>query len=190
MWERRAELEGFASAMEAVRNAVPGLKNAIADRDYDQIRAGRTKQAARQEFLHGLDIRLTEVPFVAGDEFRPPILRPSHRRLCDRGSRLPITGEHAALKPGIMRFRHAPAWRRSRPPGNPQPPRRLSLSRVLLEAFMARPNRSAKRLPHDEGYREHRANAADQAMKTIRRRQRRLSVRAYIRSGRRLVPIP
>src|SRR6202022_4433540 len=27
MWERRVELEGFASVMEAVRNAVPGLKN-------------------------------------------------------------------------------------------------------------------------------------------------------------------
>jgi len=27
MWERRAELEGFAAVMEAVRNAVPGLKN-------------------------------------------------------------------------------------------------------------------------------------------------------------------
>src|SRR3982074_2388441 len=27
MWERRVELEGFASVMEAVRNAVPGLNN-------------------------------------------------------------------------------------------------------------------------------------------------------------------
>jgi glutathione S-transferase len=50
MWERRAELEGFAAVMEAVRNAVPGLKNrAIAGPG-----AGRTEQAARQEFLYGL----------------------------------------------------------------------------------------------------------------------------------------
>jgi glutathione S-transferase len=27
MWERRVEMEGFASSMEAVRNAAPGLKN-------------------------------------------------------------------------------------------------------------------------------------------------------------------
>src|ERR1700737_3923154 len=27
MWERRAELEGFAAVMEAVRNSVPALKN-------------------------------------------------------------------------------------------------------------------------------------------------------------------
>src|SRR5258708_12252378 len=27
MWERQVELEGFASVMEAVRNAVPGLNN-------------------------------------------------------------------------------------------------------------------------------------------------------------------
>jgi glutathione S-transferase len=41
MWERRVELEGFASVMEAVRNAVPGLKNrAIAGpHDYEQIPA-------------------------------------------------------------------------------------------------------------------------------------------------------
>ena len=41
MWERRAELEGFAVVMEAVRNAAPGLKGrAIAGpHDYDQIPA-------------------------------------------------------------------------------------------------------------------------------------------------------
>src|ERR1700680_1113470 len=27
MWERRAELEGFAAVMEAIRNAAPGLKS-------------------------------------------------------------------------------------------------------------------------------------------------------------------
>jgi glutathione S-transferase len=43
MWERRVELEGFASVMEAVRNAIPGLKN--------RAIAGRAKQAARQQFL-------------------------------------------------------------------------------------------------------------------------------------------
>src|ERR1700675_2461319 len=41
MWERRTELEGFASVMEGIRNALPGLKGrAIAGpHDYDQIPA-------------------------------------------------------------------------------------------------------------------------------------------------------
>src|SRR3981189_1429150 len=47
-WERRVELEGFAAVMEAVRNAVPGLKGrAIAGpHDYEQIPAlaARRKQ--------------------------------------------------------------------------------------------------------------------------------------------------
>lgn len=39
MWERRAELEGFAAVMEAIRNAAPGLRSrAIAGpHDYEQI---------------------------------------------------------------------------------------------------------------------------------------------------------
>ena len=39
MWERRAELDGFAAVMEAIRNAAPGLKGrAIAGpHDYEQI---------------------------------------------------------------------------------------------------------------------------------------------------------
>jgi glutathione S-transferase len=41
MWERRAELEGFAAIMEGVRNKIPGLKGrAIAGpHDYEQIPA-------------------------------------------------------------------------------------------------------------------------------------------------------
>ena len=52
MWERRVEQEGFASVMEAVRNAVAGLKGrAIAGpHDYEQIPAlverGKVIQAA------------------------------------------------------------------------------------------------------------------------------------------------
>src|ERR1700732_748813 len=72
MWERRVELEGFAAVMEAVRNAVPGLKSrAIAGpHDYDQIPAlvERSKQRVRN-FYADFDIRLAEAPFIAGDEF-------------------------------------------------------------------------------------------------------------------------
>jgi glutathione S-transferase len=102
MWERRAELEGFASVMEAVRNAVPGLKNrAIAGpHDYDQIPAlvERSKQRVRN-FYADFDIRLAEVPFVAGDEFSSPTLRPSSpSTLRPRQPAFRSPGEHAALK--------------------------------------------------------------------------------------------
>src|SRR6202790_1239861 len=72
MWERRTELEGFASVMEGVRNAVPGLKGrAIAGpHDYDQIPAIVDRSKLRlKNFYADLDVRLTEASFVAGDRF-------------------------------------------------------------------------------------------------------------------------
>jgi glutathione S-transferase len=72
MWERRIEQEGFASVMEAVRNTAAGLKGrAIAGpHDYDQIPAlaDRSKQRVKN-FLADLDVRLQQVPFVAGESF-------------------------------------------------------------------------------------------------------------------------
>jgi glutathione S-transferase len=72
MWERRTELEGFASVMEGVRNALPGLKGrAIAGpHDYDQIPAIVDRSKLRlKNFYADLDVRLTEASFVAGDRF-------------------------------------------------------------------------------------------------------------------------
>jgi glutathione S-transferase len=72
MWERRMELEGFAAVMEAVRNKAPGLKGrAIAGpHAYEQIPAlaerGRQRIA---DFYADLELRLADVPFVAGDRF-------------------------------------------------------------------------------------------------------------------------
>ena len=70
--ERRAELEGFAAVMAAVRNAAPGLKSrAIAGpHDYEQIPelAGRSKLRV-QNFFGDFDARLVEAPFVAGRRF-------------------------------------------------------------------------------------------------------------------------
>jgi glutathione S-transferase len=72
MWERRAEQEGFASVMEAIRNTAVGLKSrAIAGpHDYDQIPAlaERSKQRVKN-FFADLDARLQEVPFVAGERY-------------------------------------------------------------------------------------------------------------------------
>jgi glutathione S-transferase len=72
MWERRAELEGFAAVMEGVRNAAAGLKGrAIAGpHDYEQIPALVERSKLRvANFLSDLDARLTDSPFVAGEQF-------------------------------------------------------------------------------------------------------------------------
>jgi glutathione S-transferase len=72
MWERRVELEGFASVMEAIRNVLPGLQGrAIAGpHDYEQIPAlvERSKQRVAN-FYSDLEARLSEVSFVAGDRY-------------------------------------------------------------------------------------------------------------------------
>jgi glutathione S-transferase len=72
MWERRAEQEGFASVMEAVRNAVAGLKGrAIAGpHNYEQIPAlvERSRQRV-SNFYCDLNARLGEVAFVGGARF-------------------------------------------------------------------------------------------------------------------------
>jgi glutathione S-transferase len=72
MWERRAELEGFAAVMEGVRNAAERLKGrAIAGpRNYDQIPALVERSKLRvKDFYADLNARLAEVPFVAGNQF-------------------------------------------------------------------------------------------------------------------------
>ncbi|MDH2386062.1 glutathione S-transferase [Bradyrhizobium sp. CER78] len=72
MWERRMELEGFASVMETVRNGAAGLKGrAIAGpHGYDQIPELVTRGQRRiADFYGDLELRLSEMPFVAGDKF-------------------------------------------------------------------------------------------------------------------------
>jgi glutathione S-transferase len=72
MWERRAELEGFAAVMEGVRNAAPGLAGrAIAGpHDYAQIPALVERSKLRVANFYGdMDGRLAEAPFVAGEHF-------------------------------------------------------------------------------------------------------------------------
>jgi glutathione S-transferase len=72
MWERRAELEGFAAVMEGVRNAVPRLRSrAIAGRhDYEQIPLLTERAKARvANFYADFDATLAETPFVAGNQF-------------------------------------------------------------------------------------------------------------------------
>jgi glutathione S-transferase len=72
MWERCAELDGFAAVMEAIRNSAPGLKGrALAGpHDYGQIPelAERSKLRVKN-FFADFDARLGDAPFVAGQRF-------------------------------------------------------------------------------------------------------------------------
>jgi glutathione S-transferase len=102
MWERRVELDGFAAVMEAVRNAVPGLKSrAIAGpHDYEQIPAlvERSRQRVRN-FYSDFDARLTDVPFIAGEEFSvADITAVVTVDFAAKAAGLPIPDEHLALK--------------------------------------------------------------------------------------------
>ena len=72
MWERRAELEGFAAVMEGVRNASERLKGRgiAGPYDYDQIPALVERSRLRvKNFYADLDARLSALPFIAGDYF-------------------------------------------------------------------------------------------------------------------------
>jgi len=72
MWERFAELEGFAAVMEGVRNRAARLKGrAIAGpHAYEQIPALVDRSVLRvNNFLADLNKRLEEVTFVAGEQF-------------------------------------------------------------------------------------------------------------------------
>jgi glutathione S-transferase len=86
MWERRAELEGFATVMEAIRNSARGLKGrAIAGpHDYEQItELAGAQQAPGEELL----CRLRRS--IARGAFRrwPALLRRRHHRAGDSGFR-------------------------------------------------------------------------------------------------------
>jgi len=72
MWERRAELEGFASVMEGARNAAAGLKGrAISGpHGYEQIPAlierGRNRT---QQFYADMNLHMASSHHVAGEFF-------------------------------------------------------------------------------------------------------------------------
>jgi glutathione S-transferase len=102
MWERRAELEGFAAVMEGVRNAAERLKGrAIAGpHDYDQIPALAERSRLRvKNFCEDLDTRLAEVPFVAGNTFSAAdITALVTVDFATKAMGFSAPGEHAALE--------------------------------------------------------------------------------------------
>ena len=102
MWERRAEMEGFASVMEAVRNAAPRLQNrAIAGpHDYEQVPALVDLSRKRVgNFYADFDTRLAEVRYVAGDAFSvADITAVVTVDFATKAAGLPIPEQHAALR--------------------------------------------------------------------------------------------
>src|ERR1700692_1676393 len=102
MWERRAELEGFAAVMEGVRNASERLKGrAIAGSyDYDQIPALVERSKLRvKNFYADLDARLSAFPFVAGDLFSAAdITSLVTVDLAGKAMSFPVPDEHQGLR--------------------------------------------------------------------------------------------
>jgi glutathione S-transferase len=102
MWERRAELEGFAAVMEGVRNAASGLKGrAISGpHGYEQIPAlvERSKQRVAN-FYSDFETRLEDVEFVAGERFSAAdITTLVAVDFATRAFEMPIPDDRVALK--------------------------------------------------------------------------------------------
>jgi glutathione S-transferase len=102
MWERRAELDGFAPVMEGVRNAVPGLKGRALSgpHAYDQIPelVERSKQRV-VNFFADLNERLKTVRYVAGDEFSAAdITTLVTVDFAANALKMPIPAEHTAFQ--------------------------------------------------------------------------------------------
>ena len=101
MWERRAELEGFAAVMEGVRNKIVALKGrAIAGpHDYEQIPALVERSVLRvKNFFADLNERLGQVHFVAGECYSAADITALVTVDFAKALQLSIPDEHAALK--------------------------------------------------------------------------------------------
>jgi glutathione S-transferase len=113
MWERRAELEGFAAVMEGVRNASERLKGrAIAGPyDYDQIPALVERSKLRvKNFYADLDARLAALPFVAGDHFSAAdITGLVTVDFASKAMSFPVPDEHKALRRWFEKVSNRPS---------------------------------------------------------------------------------
>jgi len=101
MWERRAELEGFAAVMEGVRNKIERLKGrAIAGpHDYEQIPALVERSVLRvKDFFADLNERLGQVPFVAGERYSAADITALVTVDFAKALELSVPGDHTALK--------------------------------------------------------------------------------------------
>jgi glutathione S-transferase len=118
MWERRAELDGFAPIMERVRNAAAGLKGRARSgpHGYDRI-PGLIERNKRRvaDFYSDFDAHLEEAPFVAGVAFSAAdIIALVTVNFAMAALDMPIPTAPAPSSAGTRRWRHvrAPARRR------------------------------------------------------------------------------
>ena len=113
MWERRAELEGFAAVVEGVRNASERLKGrAIAGPyDYDQIPALVERSRLRvKNFYADLDARRSALPFIAGDHFSADdITGLVTADFAAKAMSLPVPDEHKALRRWVEKISSRPS---------------------------------------------------------------------------------
>src|SRR6202790_492718 len=101
MWERRAEIEGFAAVMEGVRNKLAGLKGrAIAGpHDYEQIPALVVRSVQRvRNFFDDFNARLEQVPFVAGERYSAADITTLVTLDFAKALELTVPPRHTALK--------------------------------------------------------------------------------------------
>ncbi|MBU9187064.1 glutathione S-transferase family protein [Burkholderia gladioli] len=102
MWERRAELEGFAAVMEGVRNAAAGLKGRAVSgpHDYEQIPDLVERSKRRVANFHDdLEARLSSVPFVAGEHYTAAdITALVAVDFAARAFAMPVPDHHAAVR--------------------------------------------------------------------------------------------
>jgi glutathione S-transferase len=102
MWERRAELDGFAPVMEGVRNAVAGLKGRALSgpHAYDQIPELIARSNQRlANFFADFNERLEIVPFVAGEDFSAAdITTLVTADFAANALKMPIPAEHIAFR--------------------------------------------------------------------------------------------
>jgi glutathione S-transferase len=101
MWERRAELEGFAAVMEGVRNKLAGLKGrAIAGpHDYEQLPALVERSVHRvKNFFDDFDARLEEVVFVGGERYSAADITTLVTLDFAKALELTVPPQHTALK--------------------------------------------------------------------------------------------
>lgn len=100
MWERWAELEGFAAVMEGVRNKIAGLRGrAIAGpHDYEQIPALVERSALRvKNFFAELNQQLGQVPYVAGGRYSAADITALATADFAKALELSVPADHAAL---------------------------------------------------------------------------------------------
>jgi glutathione S-transferase len=72
MWERRAELEGFAAVMEGVRNAAPRLTGRAIAGPHDYVQIPELVERSKRRvanFYSDMNARLAKVAFIAGEDF-------------------------------------------------------------------------------------------------------------------------